>query len=123
MKVINNRNYYIKELYKAYPILEQIDNYNKDMKIYFVGRVIADDTFKSRWADVEFRYGGNSSDLNTYSYSRFQTIYNYLGYVYEDIDKENEIYIQNKDEIEKMDKYPNDNSIKIIDNKIFVRLE
>ena len=29
MKVINNRNYYIKELYKAYPILEQIDNYNK----------------------------------------------------------------------------------------------
>lgn len=30
MKVINNRNYYIKELYKAYPILEQIDNYNKD---------------------------------------------------------------------------------------------
>ena len=29
MKVINNRNYYIKELYKTYPILEQIDNYNK----------------------------------------------------------------------------------------------
>ena len=29
MKVINNRNYYIKELYKDYPILEQIDNYNK----------------------------------------------------------------------------------------------
>lgn len=123
-KIVYYENRNLENYYETmYTRIKSIDNYNKDMKIYFVGRVIADDTFKSRWADVEFRYGGNSSDLNTYSYSRFQTIYNYLGYVYEDIDKENELYIQNKDEIEKMDRYPNDNSIKIIDNKIFVRLE
>lgn len=106
-----------------YTRIKSIDNYNQDMEICFVGRVISDKTFKSRWADLPFRYGGNTSHLNTYSYSRAQTISNYLGYDYKEIDTNSEIYIKNKEAIEEMDKYPNSNSIKIIDNKIFVRFE
>ncbi|MBC5628056.1 glucosyltransferase domain-containing protein [Clostridium sp. NSJ-6] len=106
-----------------YTRIKSIDNYNQDMDVYFVGRVISDKTFKSRWSDLAFRYGGNGSHLNTYSYSRAQTISNYLGYSYEEIDTNSEIYIENKEFIEEMDKYPNDNSIKIINDKIFVRLE
>lgn len=106
-----------------YTRIKSIDNYNQDMKIYFVGSVISDKTFKSKWSDLPFRYGGNSSHLNTYSYSRYATISNYLGYSYEEIDTNSEIYMENKDAIEEMDMYPNGNSIKIIDDKIFVRLE
>ena len=115
----NLENYYE----TMYTRIKSIDNYNQDMKIYFVGRIISDKTFKSRWSDLDFRYGGNHSHLNTYSYSRYQTISNYLGYSYEEIDTNSEIYIENKELIEEMDKYPNSNSIRIIDDKIFVRLE
>jgi len=106
-----------------YTRIKSIDDYNQDMPVYFVGRIISDKTFKSRWSDLPFRYGGNGSHLNTYSYSRSQSISNYLGYSYEEIDVNSEIYNENKEAIEEMDKYPNSNSIKIIDNKIFVRFE
>lgn len=123
-KAVYYENRILENYYETmYTRIKSIDNYNQDMEIYFVGRVISDKTFKSRWSDLDFRYGGNSSHLNTYSYSRAQTISNYLGYSYKEIDTNNEIYIENKADIEEMDKYPNANSIKIIDGKIFVRLE
>lgn len=112
-------NYYA----TMYTRIKSVDDYNQDMDVYFVGRAISDKTFKSRWADLPFRYGGNGSHINTYSYSRAQTISNYLGYSYEEIDFESEIYKDNKELIEEMGKYPNSNSIKVIDNKVFIRIE
>jgi len=92
------------------------------MDIYFIGEEIDDITFSnSRWEYTPFNYGGNSSPLNFYS--RKDTIANYLGYSFIQIENSDEIYKNYKDEIEKMDLYPNYGSIKVLENKVFVRFE
>jgi Glucosyl transferase GtrII len=123
-KAVYYENRVLENYYETlYTRIKSIDNYKQDMKIYFVGTLISDKTIKYRWGDLPYRYGGNSSSINTYSYSRYSTISNYLGYDYEEIDTNNEIYIKNKELIESMDMYPNSDSIKIIDNNVFVRLQ
>lgn len=102
--------------------IKDTENYNQDMDIYFIGEEIDDITFSnSRWEYTPFNYGGNSSPLNFYS--RKDTIANYLGYSFIQIENSDEIYKNYKDEIEKMDLYPNYGSIKVLENKVFVRFE
>lgn len=117
----NNRqieNYYETLLTRV----KSIEGYNQDMPIYFVGAEIDDRTFShDSWSYTPFKYGENTYPVN--SYSRGSYIANYLGYVYTEITKDSEEYKQYQDEIDKMERYPNDKSIKIIDNKVFVRFE
>ncbi|WP_027703158.1 glucosyltransferase domain-containing protein [Metaclostridioides mangenotii] len=102
--------------------IKSTENYNQDMDIYFVGEDIDDRTFRNfKWEYTPFQYGGNSSPLNTYS--RSATIANYLGYSFIKIEKDSEEYEKHKNDILEMDLYPNYNSIKIVENKIFVRFE
>lgn len=127
----NNGNYYslyyrnrqIENYYQTlYTRIKSLENYTQDKYIYFVGDNIYDETFNNfKWKNTPFKYGGNSLSLG--SYNSGSIIGNYLGYSFNQIGKDTEIYIKYKSEIEKMDNYPNDNSIKIIDNNVFVRFE
>ncbi|WP_027701159.1 glucosyltransferase domain-containing protein [Metaclostridioides mangenotii] len=102
--------------------IKSIEDYTQDKELYFVGEDITDKTFDNeRWRYTPFKYGGNSSPLNTYS--RKDSIENFLGYRYIQLESDDEVYKSNKEEIEQMDLYPNFGGIKIIENKIFVRFE
>lgn len=105
-----------------YTRIKSTENYTQDKQIYFVGTRINDNTFGNfKWANTPFKYGGNGSPLN--AYSRYATIENYLGYSYIQIEKDSEDYKKYQRDIEQMDIYPNDGSIKILDDKVFVRFE
>lgn len=105
-----------------YTRIKSTDGYTQDKDIYFVGSRIDDKTFGNfKWANTPFKYGGNGSPLN--AYSRYATIENYLGYSYIQVENNSEDYKKYQKDIEKMDIYPNDGSIKILDNKVFVRFE
>lgn len=105
-----------------YTRIKSTEGYTQDMNIYFVGSRINDKTFSNfKWEDTPFKYGGNGSPLN--SYSRYATIENYFGYSFTQIESNSEEYQKYQNAIEKMDTYPNDGSIKILENNVFVRFE
>lgn len=102
--------------------IKSIEGYKQDMQICFIGTEIDDKTFSNfKWDNTPFKYGGNGSPLN--SYSRSSTIANYFGYSIIEIEKDSEEYKKYEKNIEEMDKYPNSDSIKIVDNRVFVRFE
>lgn len=102
--------------------IKSVEGYKQDMEICFIGTEIDDKTFSNfKWDNTPFKYGGNGSPLN--SYSRSSTIANYFGYSIIEIIKDSEEYKKYEKDIEEMDKYPNSDSIKIVDNKVFVRFE
>lgn len=104
--------------------VKSTQGYKQDMNIYFAGSDINDKTFNnSIWENTPFKYGGNNAPLNIYFKSRYATVQNYFGYSFTQIEKDSEEYKKYQKYIEQMDKYPNDGSIKIINNKIFVRFE
>ena len=95
--------------------------YNENMSVIFVGKTITDAAYSENWTGMQY-YGGNyvsKEQINLYSRNKF--ILNYLGRDYLDITEEQ--YEQYKAEIDQMDKYPNDKSIKVIDGNVFVKLE
>lgn len=102
--------------------IKSVEGYNQDMDVYFIGTKIDDKTFSNfKWNNAPFKYGGNGSPLN--SYSRYSTIGNYFGYSFIEITKDSEEYKKYEKDIGEMGKYPNSDSIKIVDNKVFVRFE
>ena len=102
--------------------IKSVEGYKQDMDIYFIGTEIDDRTFSNfKWESTPFKYAGNGAPLN--SYSRASIIANYLGYSIIEIAKDSEEYKKYQEDIEKIDKYPNSESIKIVDNKVFVRFE
>lgn len=108
-------------LERLYCRIESVEGYNEDMPVIFIGKNITDAAFIENWTDMSY-YGGNfiaKVQMNLYSRDKF--ILNYLGRDYLDITEEQ--YGQYKDEIDQMDKYPNDKSIKVIDGSVFVKLE
>lgn len=117
----NNRqleNYY----QTLYSRIKSTEDYTQDKDIYFVGSRIDDKTFSNfKWENTPFKYGGNGSPLN--SYSRYSTIENYFGYSFTQIENNSEEYKKYQRDIEQMDTYPNYGSIKILENKVFVRFE
>lgn len=102
--------------------IKSVEKYSQDMEICFVGENIDDKTFKNiRWEDNPFKFIGGVLPLN--SYSRKATIENYFGYSFTMVKKDSDEYIKYKNYIDEMDRYPNYNSIKVIDDKVFVRFE
>lgn len=98
--------------------------YNENMSVLFIGHNIDDMSFYENWQSTPFQYTGNLSallQLNEYEYSRGRFIENYLGHAISEITVEQ--YEQYKNVIKQMDTYPNDLSIKIVDNYVFVKLE
>lgn len=92
--------------------------FNENMRWIFVGN-IRDQLIFNPWAEGCL-YGGNLSNYYN-DYSRVGWIEHYLGYYppvsyLEDYEKENDIDI-----IKKMPLYPNDGSIKIINNYVIVK--
>lgn len=106
---------------RLYCRIESVEGYNENMQVIFIGENITDAAYNENWTEMQY-YGGNfitKEYINLYSRDKF--ILNYLGRNYLEITEEQ--YGQYKDEIDQMDKYPNDNSIKVIDGNVFVKLE
>ncbi len=106
---------------RLYCRIESVEGYNENMSVIFVGKTITDAAYSENWTGMQY-YGGNyvsKEQINLYSRNKF--ILNYLGRDYLDITEEQ--YEQYKAEIDQMDKYPNDKSIKVIDGNVFVKLE
>lgn len=108
--------------------IKLVDGYKSDMDIIFVGDVISDESFDDNWLEPTFDIGGmrqfNNSDaeknqMNEFSRDAF--IKNYLGYTVEKITDEQ--YDKYKLDIDEMNTYPNDNSIRIIDGNVYVKFE
>ncbi len=106
---------------RLYCRIESVEDYNENMPVIFIGKTITDAAYNENWTGIQY-YGGNyisKEQINLYSRKSF--VLNYLGRDYLDITEEQ--YQQYKDEIDKMAKYPNDKSIKVIDGSVFVKLE
>lgn len=106
---------------RLYCRIESIENYNENMPVIFIGDNITDAAFLENWSGIGY-YSENVlayGQLNEYSRDHF--ILNYLGRAYSEITEEQ--YSKYKNEIEQMAKYPNDNSIRITDGNILVKLE
>lgn len=106
---------------RLYCRIESVEGYNENMPVIFVGKNISGTSFVENWGEIQY-YGGNIlayGQLNAYSRDNF--ILNYLGKTYSEITEEQ--YSQYKGEIDQMDKYPNDKSVKVIDGNVFVKLE
>lgn len=113
-------NYYS----EMYTKIRSTTGFSVDKKIVFVGRNIDDPTFTLKTGETPFNYGGvQNIVLNEYLDSRMKTIKNYLGYSYNEIATNSKEYSAYKNQILSMKKYPNDNSIKVIDDVILVRFE
>ncbi len=106
---------------RLYCRIESAEGYNENMPVIFVGKNITDAAYEENWTGVPY-YGSNfisKEQINMYSRNKF--ILNYLGKTYSEITEEQ--YSQYKSEIDQMDKYPNDKSVKVIDGNVFVKLE
>ncbi|MCX4327871.1 MAG: hypothetical protein OSJ45_11335 [Lachnospiraceae bacterium] len=107
---------------RLYCRIESVEGYNENMPVIFVGKNITDAAYEENWWGIMPYYGGNfisKEQINLYSRDKF--IENYLGKAYSEVTEEQ--YSQYKGEIDQMDKYPNDKSIKVIDGSVFVKLE
>lgn len=110
-------NYYT----TLYTQIRSSAGYSQDKTIKFIGRNISDDAFSNSWSDTPFKYGGAQARLNTYS--RPDRVKHYLGYDYNEIKVGSEEYMFYKHEIDTMQCYPDDGSIKVVGNDILIRLE
>lgn len=98
------------------------EGYTQDKEILFIGKNINDTILIENWELTNYVLGGNClsrEQINVYSRPAF--ISNYIGLKYdmatvETIEKYSE-------EIEQMNRYPDSGSIKVIDDKVFVRIE
>lgn len=104
-----------------YTRIKSTENYRQDQRILFIGSKITDNTYKNNWNSTPFRYGGNEARLNTYS--RASSIINYLGYSYHAIAFNSDEYKKYESEIQTMSCYPDDGSIRVVDDVVLVRLE
>lgn len=108
--------------------IKSVEQYDENMDIVFVGDIISDKSFNDNWNESAFTLGGlrqfgksgsGKDQINDYSRNMF--IKNFLGYSVSEItDADAEKY---KEVIAEMNTYPNDNSIRIVDNKILVKFE
>lgn len=96
-------------------------NYSDDLSICLVGQTITDNNFNWDPYRPTFYYDGMTVGHN--SYSRYNFLTYILGYAHKTININSDEYLEYEEEILSMNTYPNDNSIKVVDDKILIRLE
>ena len=102
--------------------MRSTENYTTDAPVAFIGKNISDPSYAEIWKNVDVIYGGNESSLiNHYSRNRFMKVL--LSYKYKKADDSQIEKLENMKEVKEMNCYPNDNSIKMIDGILVVKLE
>lgn len=98
------------------------EGYTTETPVAFIGNKISDPTYDNVWEDVSIMYGGNDSTfINRYSRIRF---FNHiLSFQYTEVSGEQLDKIKKKKEVKNMKSYPNDNSIKMVDGVLVVKLK
>ncbi len=102
--------------------IRSTEGYRQDLPIVYIGRQIGEQGIYDNWIVEPFAYTariGAWGQLN--QYSREAIILNYLGYQWRQITPEEEA--ENAELIQQMSCYPNDDSIRITEKMILVRLE
>lgn len=101
---------------------KMLDGYHESMEIVFIGSEIDDESYRDNWYGTPFLYGGRTGAVGQINqYSKDSLIRNYLGYEYRQITPTEEETFA--DIIAQMDSYPNDGSLRIIEDMVFVKLE
>lgn len=95
--------------------------YTTDAPVAFIGKV-SDSSYDNVWKDVPVLYGGNAS-IFVNRYSRIRFFNHLLSYDYTEASAQQIEAIKNTKEFKKMSCYPNDNSIKMIDGILVVKLK
>lgn len=102
--------------------MRSVENYTTDAPVAFIGKNISDPSYAEIWKKVNVIYGGNESSLiNHYSRNRFMKVL--LSYKYKKADDSQIEILKDMKKVKEMNCYPNDNSIKMIDGILVVKLE
>lgn len=102
--------------------MRSVPDYSTDAPVAFIGKNISDPSYAEIWKKADVIYGGNESSLiNHYSRNRFMKVL--LSYKYKKADEPQIQALQSLPEVQRMNCYPNDNSIKMIDGILVIKLE
>lgn len=110
-------NYYA----TMYTRIKSAENYRQDLPVKLIGKEIDDTSYFNNWEETPFTYGGNKAQLN--AYSRLASIRNYLGYYSSEVAVGSEEYEKYRSEVEKMSRYPDYGSVKVVEDAVLVRIE
>ena len=102
--------------------VKQTEGFTTDMKWALIGEKFRDQMFKNPWVDTPFWFGGNKKTLMN-EYSRNSFIKQILGYEINWAESEQIKELEDMEEVISMPTYPNDGSVKIIDDTIVIKLE
>ena len=101
--------------------MRSVEGYTTDAPVAFIGK-ISDPSYDKVWGGTPVLYGGNDSTfINRYSRIRF---FNHLlSYNYTEASAEQIAALKKTTEVKEMACYPNDNSIKMVDGILVVKLK
>lgn len=102
--------------------IKSSDGYKEGMKLAFIGDKFIDSTFVNKWADIPYKFDEyNYGLINAYSRDNF--IKRYTGFSWEEIDDETQKVLLEDTTVREMTCYPDDGSIKVIDDIVVIKLE
>lgn len=101
--------------------MRSADGYEEGMDVAFVGKKIKDTDFTAAWGTQPVMYGGMDTNFLNY-YSRRDFMSAMVGYTFTQASNEIVDELKNRDDVISMNPYPNDNSIKVIDDILVVKL-
>ncbi len=111
-------NYY----HTVFTQIKSTDGYTEDCQIYFIGRQKDDSSFLSpNWGESYIYEDANTLDVGSYAIE--SVVRYYLGYHYEEISENDKKYREYQNDIDKLNIYPNNNSIQVVDDVVLVRFE
>ena len=122
-----NNLYFINKQLDSYVVdlinrIRSSDGYKEGMKVAFVGNKFIDSTFVNMWSDIPYKFDEYYYNLINV-YSRDDFIRRYTGFSWEEVDEEMLKSLIGKKEVKNMQCYPDDGSIKVIDDIVVVKLE
>ncbi|MDO5153466.1 MAG: glucosyltransferase domain-containing protein [Eubacteriales bacterium] len=98
------------------------EGFDKEKEWAFIGDV-EDPMLRSYW-QYENRYGGNEDAQSLLNrYSRYEWLRNYIGYSPPLADEKTLLYLCQREEIQAMPCWPDEGSIKVIDNWVVIKFQ